>query len=79
MPCANAEEEEQFMSSADTARVCLACGCSEDQAPLIALHYRGQRWHICSQHLPLLIHEPQLLMGRLPGAEQLPATEHHHD
>jgi hypothetical protein len=77
LPNASAEEEMEPMLSADAARACLACRCSEDQAPLIALHYRGQTWHICSQHLPLLIHEPQLLIGRLPGAEQLPATEHH--
>jgi hypothetical protein len=34
-------------------------------------------YHICPQHLPVLIHNPQMLVGKLPGAEGLTPAEHH--
>jgi hypothetical protein len=48
-----------------------------DTTPLIALTYRGGSYWICPQHLPILIHDPARLSGRLPGAEDLrPADQH---
>ena len=44
---------------------------------LIQLAYRGERLHICPQHLPVLIHDPQRLVGLLAGAEGLEPAEHH--
>ncbi len=64
------------MTASDTAPLCLLCGRTEHQVPLIALAYRGGRHWICSQHLPVLIHEPGALVGRLPGAEGLAPAEH---
>jgi hypothetical protein len=32
---------------------------------------------ICPQHLPLLIHNPQQLAGKLAGAENLKPADHH--
>ncbi len=56
---------------------CLACGRDDGQTPLIPLEYQGSRLWICPQHLPVLIHDPARLVGRLPGAENLrPAEEH---
>ena len=48
---------------------CLNCERTSQQVPLIALAYRGETLHICPQCLPSLIHQPQNLVDRLPGAE----------
>jgi len=64
------------MSAHAAGTRCEACGRAADETPLIAFHYRGATHHICSQHLPVLIHDPAKLAGRLPGAETLEAAEH---
>lgn len=51
--------------------VCLYCNRSSDEAPLIKLQFKGQEYWICPQHLPILIHKPAQLAGKLPGAETL--------
>jgi hypothetical protein len=56
---------------------CVACGRGPDVTPLLNLDYRGGKFHICAQHLPVLIHDPQQLTGRLPGAENLQPSDHH--
>jgi hypothetical protein len=63
------------MSEAPTAS-CLACKRGTDKTPLIPLDYRGDRIWICPQHLPILIHDPQQLIGVLPGAEGLEPADH---
>ena len=60
-----------------TELVCLACGRGKNQTPLLGLEYRESRLWICPQHLPVLIHDPHQLIGRLPGAEDLSPAEHH--
>jgi len=59
------------------AKQCLACERGSDLTPLIALEYRGEQIWICPQHLPILIHDPGQLVGRLAGAEDLRPAEHH--
>lgn len=56
---------------------CLACGRISDEIPLISLEYRGSRFWICPQHLPVLIHDPGRLTGLLPGAEDMEPADHH--
>ncbi|MCB1009200.1 MAG: hypothetical protein KDB94_09930 [Acidobacteria bacterium] len=56
---------------------CLFCQRDERATPLVVLTYGGESLHICPQHLPLLIHDPQRLIGVLPGAERLEPAEHH--
>ena len=58
-------------------QACLACQRSKDATPLIPLDYRDSRVWICPQHLPLLIHDPAQLIGKLPGAEHLRPADHH--
>ncbi len=53
---------------------CFNCQRSEQEAPLLTLHYQGKTLHICPQCLPTLIHKPHLLADRLPGAEDMPAA-----
>ena len=56
---------------------CLACERGSNVTPLIPLDYRGERLWICPEHLPMLIHDPGQLVGRLTGAEHLRPAEHH--
>ena len=56
---------------------CLYCERSSDLVPLLALEYRGTGIWICPQHLPLLIHKPAQLAGKLPGAEQFATGDEH--
>lgn len=55
---------------------CLYCGSTHEQVPLVKLLAQGQDFYICAQHLPVLIHEPHKLAGKLPGAEKLRGHEH---
>ena len=55
---------------------CLNCERDESIIPLVSLRYaRKQAW-ICSQCLPILIHDPQRLVGPLAGAEHIQPAEH---
>lgn len=60
-----------------TAKTCLVCHRDDLETPLIQLHSRGASLFICPQHLPVLIHDPGRLIGKLPGAEALRPAEHH--
>ena len=67
------------MSSLHSERHCLNCKQSEHKTPLLHLHYNGDERWICSQCLPILIHTPQKLVGKIENAEQIkPATQHEH-
>jgi hypothetical protein len=57
---------------------CIACGASDQQAPLIHFTYRSQTLRICPQCLPVLIHAPQKLADKLPGLEKLKVKPHEH-
>ena len=56
---------------------CVACDRDEEHIPLIPVRYRAMKLWICPQHLPILIHDPTRLAGRLPGAEEMEPAEHH--
>ena len=55
---------------------CLYCGVDSQNAPLVTLQYQGEQIYICTAHFPILIHEPQMLAGKLPGAEKLQGHQH---
>lgn len=55
---------------------CVYCGSTHEEVPLVRLLSNGQDYYVCGQHLPVLIHEPQKLVGKLPGAENLRGHEH---
>lgn len=60
----------------DSISRCVVCERNSTDVPLIELHYHGQSYWICPQDFPILIHQPQLLVGKLPGAERLEPHEH---
>jgi len=65
------------MSESSSQPVCLACDRDSNATPLISIEYRGQQLWICPQHMPILIHDPARLVGKLAGAENLSPAEHH--
>jgi len=58
-------------------KACLLCERGTDITPLLTLEYRDSVFRICPQHLPVLVHEPSQLIGRLPGAENLRPSDIH--
>ena len=55
---------------------CLNCNRSENEVPLVTLSYRGEAHYICPQCLPVLIHKPAQLTGKLAGAEGFAPANH---
>lgn len=68
--------EGDGMSDKNKAQ-CLECRRGSDVTPLVSLEYRGEGIWICPQHLPVLIHDPARLIGKLEGAENLRPADHH--
>jgi hypothetical protein len=52
---------------------CIVCETTNQKAPLIQLDYQGQALFICPTHLPVLIHHPEELIGKVTGAEEFKA------
>jgi hypothetical protein len=52
---------------------CIVCDVSNQQVPLIKMDYRDEKVYVCPQHMPVLIHHPEQLVGKLPGAEEFKA------
>ncbi|MBC8334953.1 MAG: hypothetical protein HQ525_04575 [Anaerolineae bacterium] len=57
---------------------CLNCEKTEEEIPLLDLHYQSGKLFICPQCLPILIHKSEKLVDKLPGAENFGDAEHHH-
>jgi hypothetical protein len=60
----------------ETDPKCIVCNRTSQEIPLLSLQYREQQYHICPEHFPILIHQPGMLVGKLPGAEKLTPHEH---
>jgi hypothetical protein len=58
---------------------CLNCNRPETAIPLVSLRYAGNQAWICSQCLPLLIHQPQQLASKLSGAEKFEPFQPHQE
>ena len=52
-------------------KACLVCKTSSSEIPVTKFYYRESEFYICPQHIPVLIHNPQELIGLLPGADKL--------
>ena len=62
----------------DNLPKCVHCERDSSEVPLVALRYQDKDAWICPQHLPVLIHKPQMLIGKLPGVENLSSEGHDH-
>jgi hypothetical protein len=56
---------------------CLNCEKTEQEIPLLSMRYQEREVYICPQCLPILIHKPANLAGKLPGLENV-APPHEH-
>ena len=50
---------------------CLVCKKSSVETPITKFYYQESEFYICPQHIPILIHKPQELVGLLDGADKL--------
>lgn len=53
----------------DNTKECLVCKKSETQVPVTKFYYQKSEFYICPQHMPVIIHNPQELVGLLNGAD----------
>ena len=52
---------------------CIVCERNEDQIPLVKFDYKQTYFWICPQHIPVIIHNPEQLAGKVTGAENFEA------
>ncbi len=59
---------------------CIYCERNSDEITLMLLRYQNNTYWICPQHLPILIHKPEQLADKLPGAAGFGKPDSHvHD
>ena len=46
---------------------CIVCKSTDQIVPLIQFKFKGEKYYICSQHVPVLIHKAHELESLLPG------------
>lgn len=54
-----------------TDKVCIVCKKSYMETPVTKFYHKDSEFYICPQHIPILIHNPQELVGLLEGADKL--------
>ena len=54
-----------------TEKVCIVCKKSSEQTPVTKFYHKDSEFYICPQHIPILIHNHQELVGLLEGADKL--------
>jgi hypothetical protein len=59
--------------SDNSEKTCVMCQKSDKQIPLLQMSYNSKAYYICPEHMPLLIHQPDKLVGIIPGAENMQA------
>ncbi len=52
---------------------CIVCHRTDEEIPIISMTFKGKELGICPQHMPVLIHNPHELVGKLEGAENMDA------
>ena len=65
-----------MMAGMNAQSRCIFCERTADAVPLITLEYKGGSFRICTQHLPVIIHDPGQLVGIIEGAEDFQPSEH---
>jgi len=54
------------------AKRCLLCDRGDESVPLVRFEFRGAGRWICTEHLPILIHDPARLADRLEAGAKDP-------
>ncbi len=52
-------------------KACIVCKKTSIETPVTKFYHKDSEFYICPQHLPVLIHNPQELVGLLDGADNL--------
>ena len=55
---------------------CILCEKSSDQIPVIAFEFKGKLYHVCTAHLPALLHKPELFADKISGAGEDWVSDH---
>ncbi len=50
---------------------CLVCRKTQHEMPVTKFYHQDAAFYICAQHIPILIHDPQKLVGLLPDADKM--------
>lgn len=50
----------------DTEKRCVVCGSSSEEMPILTFEFKKQEIHVCSQHIPIIIHQPHKLQEIIP-------------
>jgi hypothetical protein len=50
---------------------CIVCKKSSNETPVTKFEFQESEFYICPQHLPVLIHTPEELIGLLEGVDKL--------
>jgi len=50
-----------------TKKNCIVCKATSNEMPLLNFDFKEKTYHICSQHIPILIHKAGSLQDLLPG------------
>jgi len=53
----------------DNNQTCIVCEKNQNEVPIVQMIFKGKQLGICPQHLPVIIHDPQKLVGKIDGAE----------
>ena len=48
---------------------CIVCQKTENEVPILKFKFKGEKYNICSQHIPVLIHKAEDLETILPGIQ----------
>jgi hypothetical protein len=54
-------------------KACIVCKKTSEDTPVTKFYHKDSAFYICPQHIPILIHNPQELVGLLDGADTLQA------
>ena len=71
------EECQGVTMNQNEEKACVVCQRTPAEVPLLSVEYTDRTFRICTQHFPLLVHDPSQLVGKLPGAEKLLPAKHH--
>ena len=51
-----------------TDKTCYNCNVTENDKPVLNMHYKGKEIYVCPQCLPNLIHKPEVIQETLLNA-----------
>jgi hypothetical protein len=52
-------------------KTCIVCKQSSMEMPVTKFYHKNTAFYICSQHIPVLIHNPQELVGLIDDADTI--------